>query len=82
MNIEKIVSTGKTVVKNLSNIGIGVFFGNIATVLVPEIGIPLRICTTVGAYVLGCMVADKADEYIDEKVEEIKTEITENSEEG
>lgn len=68
----RMIETGKELLKQVSTLGIGVIFGNFVTFLIPEVCIPLKICSYVGTFILGSMASDKAEEYIDSKTEEIQ----------
>lgn len=72
MDHNELIKNGKEVLKQVSSLGIGVIFGNIVGWLIPEVGIPLKICSYVGTFVLGSMASDKAEEYIDTKAEELE----------
>lgn len=89
MNVNEMIKTGKEVLKQASSLGIGVVFGNIVGWLIPEVSIPVKICGYIGTFVLGSMVSDKAEEYIDAKSDEFeqfivtaKDEINKMQEEG
>lgn len=89
MDHNELIKTGKEVFKQVSSLGIGVVFGNIVGWLIPEVSIPVKICSYIGTFVLGSMVSDKAEEYIDAKSDEFeqfvvaaKDEINKIQEEG
>lgn len=89
MDHNELIKNGKEVLKQVSSLGIGVVFGNIVGWLIPEVSIPVKICGYIGTFVLGSMLADKSDEYIDTKTEELeqfivtaKDEISKMQEEG
>ena len=72
MDHNELIKNGKEVLKQVSSLGIGVVFGNIVGWLIPEVSIPVKICGYIGTFVLGSMLADKSDEYIDSKAEELE----------
>ena len=89
MDHNELIKNGKEVLKQVSSLGIGVVFGNIVGWLIPEVSIPVKICSYIGTFVLGSMVSDKAEEYIDTKSDEFeqfivaaKDEINKIQEEG
>lgn len=89
MDHNELIKNGKEVLKQVSSLGIGVIFGNIVGWLIPEVSIPVKICSYIGTFVLGSMVSDKAEEYIDTKSDEFeqfivtaKDEINKMQEEG
>lgn len=89
MDYNELIKNGKEVLKQVSSLGIGVVFGNIVGWLIPEVSIPVKICGYIGTFILGSMVSDKAEEYIDTKSNEIeqfivtaKDEINKIQEEG
>ena len=89
MDHNELIKNGKEVLKQVSSLGIGVVFGNIVGWLIPEVSIPVKICSYIGTFILGSMVSDKAEEYIDIKSDEIeqfivtaKDEINKMQEEG
>ena len=77
MNLDKVINTSKNILKNASSIGIGALFGDLSLIILPEVSLPVRICSSIASYMLGLMLIDKTDEYIDQKAEEIKNELTE-----
>lgn len=72
MDYNELIKNGKEVLKQVSSLGIGVVFGNIVGWLIPEVSIPVKICGYIGTFILGSMVSDKAEEYIDTKSDEIE----------
>ena len=89
MEIKETINAGKEILKQTSALGIGVVFGNVVGWLIPEVSIPIKLCGYVGTFILGCMMADKSDEYIDARADELeqfivaaKDELNNLSEEG
>ena len=73
--MNKYVNTGKEVLKTITGIGNGVLTGLVAGLSVAPYGVPLKICACVSSLVLGGLMTDKTDAYIDKCVNDIEKEI-------
>lgn len=79
--MNKILSTGKEVVKAVAAIGNGVLSGFVAGLSFLPFGTPVRICACVSSFILGGVLTDKTDAYIDKVADQIQEEINNATEE-
>lgn len=75
--MNKYMKTGKEALKVVTGIGNGVLTGIVAGLSATPYGIPLKICACVSSFVLGGIMTDKTDAYIDKTAEEIEKQIKE-----
>lgn len=54
--------------------------GVVAALMPPTVSIPYKIATWIGSMVLGMYAGDKLDEYVDQKLDETESALTEVSE--
>lgn len=79
--MNKILSTGKEVVKAVAAIGNGVLSGFAAGLSFLPFGTPIRICACVSSFILGGVLTDKTDAYIDKVADQIQEEFDQADEE-
>lgn len=79
--MNKILSTGKEVVKAVAAIGNGVLSGFVAGLSFLPFGTPVRICACVSSFILGGVLTDKTDAYIDKVADQIQEEFDQAAEE-
>lgn len=79
--MNKILSTGKEVAKAVAAIGNGVLSGFVAGLSFLPFGMPVRICACVSSFVLGGILTDKTDAYIDKCADQIQEEISKAADE-
>lgn len=75
--MNKYAKTGKEVLKTITGIGNSVLTGIVAGLSVTRYGLPIKICACVSSLVLGGIMTDKTDEYIDKTADEIEKQIKE-----
>ena len=68
---DKTIRSGKEILKEITTLGLGVVIGNITSVLMPEVSIPIKARGYIGSYIVSMVISDKTDEYIDVKSEEL-----------
>jgi len=79
--MNKVLSTGKEVMKAVAAIGNGVLSGLVAGLSFLPFGMPVRICACVSSFVLGGILTDKTDAYIDKCADQIQEEINKAADE-
>lgn len=79
--MNKILNTGKEVVKAVAAIGNGVLSGFVAGLSFLPFGTPVRICACVSSFILGGVLTDKTDAYIDKVADQIQEEFDQAAEE-
>jgi hypothetical protein len=72
------IKTVKKGVKAVASIGIGIIVNNIIKSTTPStIGIIGKICVFVGGWVIGGVLCDKADKYVDGAIDTTVTNVKE-----
>lgn len=60
------MNTIKSVIKMAAGIGNGAMFGGLVPILVGGSMVPIKICACISAYILGEILTEKTDAYIDD----------------
>jgi len=69
-----IINSVKGVIKFMAGMGNGAMFGGLVPILVGGSAWPVRLCACISAYILGEIVTEKTDAYIDENIKINETE--------